>query len=150
VSDEAVPPIGTGSATGGGDGLGRLGSMELRDRLANVGWIGAALVAWAAVALIVTSRDPRLDPSAGLLGAGAIGLAVGLSTIPLFWLAAFARNQRVAYRGSWIRAVRRGGWVALVAAVFVALRVQGSFQLPVAAFVVVMVLIAEATLSAER
>ena len=130
--------------------IARLGSMELRDRLTNVGWIGAAVVAWVVVALIVTSRDPRLDSQAGLLGAGAIGLALGFTTIPLFWLAAFARNQRVAYRGSWIRAVRRGGWVAVVAAVFVALRVQGAFQLAIAAFVIVMVLIAEATLSAER
>ena len=132
------------------DAIARLGSMELRDRLTNVGWIGAAVVAWVVVALIVTTRDPRLDPQAGLLGAGAIGLALGLTTIPLFWLAAFARNQRVAYRGSWIRAVRRGGWVAVVAAVFVALRVQGAFQLAIAAFVIVMVLIADATLSAER
>ena len=130
--------------------IARLGSMELRDRLTNVGWIVAAVVAWVVVGLIVTTRDPRLDAQAGLLGAGAIGLALGLTTIPLFWLAAFARNQRVAYRGSWIRAVRRGGWVAVVAAVFVALRVQGAFQLAIAAFVIVMVLIAEATLSAER
>ena len=130
--------------------LGRLGSMEVRDRVANVGWFGAALAAWIAVALIVTTRDPRLDSAAGLLGAGVIGIALGLTTIPLFWLAAFARNQRVAYRGSWVRAVRRGAWVAIVVAVFVALRVQGAFQLPVAAFVVVIVLIAEATLSAEH
>ena len=124
--------------------------MEFRDRLANVGWFAAALAAWAGVALIVTTRDPRLDASAGLLGAGVIGIALGLTTIPLFWLAAFARNQRVAYRGSWVRAIRRGAWVAIVAAVFVALRVQGAFQLPVAAFVLVIVLIAEATLSAEH
>jgi len=130
--------------------IARLGSMELRDRLVNLGWFGAAIAGWAVVALIVTTRDPRADASAGLLGAGVIGLALGLSTIPLFWLAAFARNQRVAYRGSWVRAIRRGGWVAVVAAVVVALRVQGALPLPVAAFVVVMVLIAEATLSAER
>jgi hypothetical protein len=40
--------------------------------------------------------------------------------------------------------------VAIVTAVFVALRLQGAFQLPIALFVVTMVVIAEATLSMER
>ena len=72
------------------------------------------------------------------------------NTLPLFWLATFARHHRVAYRGDWLRALRRGAWVAVVAAVFVALRLQGAFQLPIALFVLTMVLIAETTLSVER
>ncbi|MFZ5853644.1 MAG: hypothetical protein ACOYXS_03950 [Chloroflexota bacterium] len=124
--------------------------METRDRLANLGLFAAAALAWVAVGLIVVSRDPVLDPGAGLAGAVAIGLAVGLTAVPLLWLAVFARHGRIAYRGDWSRAVRRGGWVAGVVALFVALRLQGALQAPIALFVVAMVAIAEATLSADR
>jgi hypothetical protein len=130
--------------------LARLGSMKVRDRLGNVAGFAAGVAAWVLVGLVVTTRDPRLDPDAGLLGAGLIGLALGLTAIPLFWLAGFARHHRVAYRGDWLRAIRRGAWVAVVVAVFVALRLQGAFQLPIALFVLTMVLIAETTLSVER
>ena len=136
--------------TEGEAGAARLGAMELRDRLGNLGLFVAAVVAWSIVALVLTTRDPRLDREAGLLGAGAIGAAAGLTAIPLFWLAVFARNRRVAYRGEWIRAIRRGGWVGAVTAFFVALRVEGAFQLPIALFVLIMVAIAEATMSMER
>ena len=128
----------------------RLGSMEFRDRLVNLGLFAAAIAAWVLVALIMTSRDPRLDPDAGIAGAGAIGAAAALTAIPLFWLAVFGRNRRVAYRGEWIRAVRRGAWVGVVLAFLVALRVEGAFQLPIALFVLAMVFIAEATISMER
>jgi len=132
------------------DALARLRPMEVRDRLGNLAGFAAAIVAWALVGFVVTTRDPRTDTDAGLLGAGLIGLALGLTALPLFWLAVFARHHRVAYRGDWIRALRRGAWVAVVAAVFVALRLQGAFQLPIALFVLTMVLIAEATLSVQR
>ncbi len=124
--------------------------MEARDRLANLALFIAAAVVWVLVGLVVTTRDPRLDPAAGLLGALLIGLAIGLTTIPLFWLAVFGRHRRIAYRGDWTRAIRRGGWVTVIVAVFVGLRLQGAFQLPIALFVVTMVLIAETTLSVER
>jgi len=131
-------------------GVGRLLSMELRDRLGNVAAFAAALAVWVLVAVVVTTRDPVVDPTAGLIGAGLIGVAVGLMAIPLFWLLVFGRHRRVAYRGDWLRAARRGAWVAVVVAVFVALRIQGAFQLPIALFVLTMVVIAEATLSVER
>ena len=118
--------------------------------MTNLGLFAAAAVAWVLVGLVVTTRDPRTDPIAGLLGAGLMGIAIGLTSIPLFWLAVFGRHQRIAYRGDWFRAARRGGWVAVVVAVFIVLRLQGAFSLPVALFVVVMVAVAEATLSTER
>lgn len=124
--------------------------MESRDRMTNLGLFAAAAVAWVLVGLVVTTRDPRTDPAAGLLGAGLMGIAIGLTCVPLFWLAVFGRHQRIAYRGDWFRAARRGGWVAVVVAVFIVLRLQGAFSLPVALFVVVMVAVAEATLSTER
>jgi hypothetical protein len=124
--------------------------MEARDRLANMGLFLAAAIVWLLVGLIVTSRDPRLDAGAGFLGAGLIGLAVGLTSVPLFWLSAFARHRRIAYRGDWTRAIRRGAWVTVVVAVLVVLRLQNLFQLPIALFILAMVLVAEATLSVER
>ncbi|HEY7133192.1 MAG TPA: hypothetical protein VH440_13135 [Candidatus Limnocylindrales bacterium] len=124
--------------------------MEARDRLTNLGFFAAAGVVWILVALVVTTRDPKVDPAAGYVGALLIGLALGLTVIPLFWLAVFGRHRRIAYRGDWTRAVRRGLWVAIVAAVFVILRLQGVFQLPIALFIVALVVLAEATLSVER
>lgn len=124
--------------------------MESRDRLLNLGILVAAAAAWAVVALVVLNRDPLDDPVAGLLGAVAMGTAVGLSAIPLFWLAVFARHGRIAYRGDWLRATRRGLWLGLVVGLFVELRVVGVFSLPIALFIVVLVLFAELTLSIER
>jgi hypothetical protein len=124
--------------------------MEPRDRLGNVAIFGAAAVVWILVGLVVTTRDPRQDPGAGFLGALLIGLAIGLTSVPLFWLAVFARHRRIAYRGDWLRALRRGGWVALLLALFVVMRLQGALQLAIALFVLIMVAVAEATLSTER
>ncbi len=124
--------------------------METRDRLANLGILGAAALAWAVVALLVLNRDPREDPVAGLLGAIAMGTAVGLSATPLFWLGIFARHRRIAYRGDWLRAGRRGLWAGLVVGLFVELRVLAVFSVPIAIFIVVLVLFAELTLSIER
>lgn len=124
--------------------------MEARDRLANLGLFGAAAIVWILVGFVVTTRDPIVDPGAGFLGAVLIGLAVGLTVMPLFWLSVFARQRRIAYRGDWIRAIRRGTWVGIVVVVLVVLRLQGLFQLPVALFILAMVVVAEAALSTER
>jgi hypothetical protein len=124
--------------------------MEARDRLVNLGFFAAAGVVWILVALVVTTRDPRIDTGAGYVGALLIGLALGLTTVPLFWLTIFGRHRRIAYRGDWTRAIRRGGWVAVVAVVFVILRLQQVFQPPIALFILALVVVAEATLSVER
>jgi hypothetical protein len=124
--------------------------MEARDRLVNLGFFAAAGVVWVLVALVVTTRDPRIDPGAGYVGALLIGLALGLMAIPLFWLAIFGLHRRIAYRGDWTRAIRRGGWVAVVAALFVILRLQQVFQPPIALFILLMVVVAESILSVER
>jgi hypothetical protein len=124
--------------------------MEARDRLVNLGFFAAAGVVWILVALVVTTRDPRIDPGAGYVGALLIGLALGLTTVPLFWLTIFGRHRRIAYRGDWTRAVRRGSWVAVVAVLFVILRLQQVFQPPIALFILALVVVAEATLYVER
>ncbi len=40
-------------------------------------------VVWLLVGLVVTTRDPLVDPSAGFVGAALIGLAVALTLVPL-------------------------------------------------------------------
>ena len=124
--------------------------MESRDRLTNFGFFAAAVFAWILVAIVLTTRDPRIDTGAGYVGALLIGLAFGLTTVPVFWLAVFRRHRRIAYRGDWLRASRRGAWVAVVVAVFVVLRLLGAFQPPIALFILALVTVAEATLSVER
>ena len=124
--------------------------MEPRDRATNLALFGAAAVAWVLVGLVVTTRDPYQDAVAGYVGALLMGIALGLTTVPLFWLVVFGRHRRIAYQGDWIRAGRRGAWVGLVVAVAIVLRLQDAFQLPILLFILAMVVVAEATLSAER
>jgi len=124
--------------------------MEPKDRVANVLVMIVAAVAWFMVVQIVTTTYPRANPTAGLMGAGAMGFAVGLTTVPLFWLVAFSRHRRIALIGGWSRALRRGAWVGGVTALFVALRIQDVLSLPIALFVAVAVLLAEIALSMER
>jgi hypothetical protein len=124
--------------------------MDARDRLANLGIFGAAIVVWVLVALVVTTRDPVAEPLAGFIGAALIGLAVGLTATPIAWLVVFGRHRRIAFRGDWARAARRGGWIGLLVAIFVVLRLQGALELPIALFLLVLAAVAEATLSAER
>ncbi|HET7676383.1 MAG TPA: hypothetical protein VFK38_00860 [Candidatus Limnocylindrales bacterium] len=123
--------------------------MFARDRLANLALFGLAAVAWTLVGLLFTTRAPT-DVGVQLIGAGLLGLAFGLTTAPLLWLALFARHRRIAYRGDWTRALRRGAWVGVVVALFVVLRSQQAFSLPLALFVVVMVTFVEISLSVER
>ncbi len=124
--------------------------MESRDRLVNLAIFGAAGIVWVLVGLIVTTRDPVADPVAGFIGAALIGLAVGLTATPIAWLLVFGRHRRIAYRGDWTRAARRGGWVGLIVAIFIVLRLQGALEMPIALFILALASVAEATLSAER
>ena len=124
--------------------------MEARDRTANLAFFAAAAIVWVLVGVVVTTRDPIAEPSAGFVGAMLIGLAVGLTIVPLAWLTVFGRHRQIAYRGDWTRAIRRAAWVGIVVAVLVVLRLQGLLELPIALFIIAMVVVAEAVLSAER
>lgn len=125
-------------------------AMELRDRTMNLALLAASGVAWIVVSLIVTTRDPYADATAGYLGAVAIGVAVALLAAPLCWLVVFARHRRIAYQGDWARAARRGAWLGLFAAVLVVLRLVDAFQLPIVLFLAAIFIVAEIALSAER
>jgi len=124
--------------------------MEARDRWFNLGFFAAAALVWLLVGLVLTTRDPVLDPSAGYIGAALIGLAIGLTLVPIFWLVVFGRHRQIAFRGDWTRAIRRAAWVGVIVTVLVALRVQGVLDWPIALFMIALALVAESTLSAER
>ena len=133
-----------------GELAARLARVEARDRLGNLAILTAAGVVWLLTLLILFTRDPIEDPSARFVGAALIGLAVGLTTTPLAWLIVFARHRRIAYRGDWTRAVRRGAWAGLFVAVLVLLRLEGVLALPIVLFMLALIVVAEMTLSAER
>lgn len=124
--------------------------MKRTDRLANVGLMAIALAAWAAVALILVTSDPRTDAAVLLAGALALGGAVVVTLAPLLWLVGFALQGRIAYRGDWWRAARRAALVGLVVAIFVVLRGEQALNLPLALFVVAMAVLVELTLSLRR
>ena len=124
--------------------------MNRTDRLANVGLLAIALAAWAAVALILVTSDPRTDAAVLLAGALALGGAVVVTLVPLLWLVGFALQGRIAYRGDWWRAARRAALVGLVVAIFVVLRGEQALNLPLALFVVAMAVLVELTLSLRR
>ncbi len=124
--------------------------MDPSDRRRNDALFAAAGVAWLLVLAILFRLDPGADAVYAYVGAIAIGAAVGLTVAPLIWLATFARHRRIAYRGDWQRALRRGAWVALVATVFVVLRAEQIFEPAIMLFVIALVVVAETTLSFER
>jgi hypothetical protein len=62
----------------------------------------------------------------------------------------FGRHHQIAYRGDWVRAIRRAAWVGIVVTVLIVLRLQGLLELPIALFMIALVVVAEATLSADR
>ena len=98
---------------------------------------------------VLTTVDPTGDSSVVVAGALLIGTAVGLTLTPVLWIAAFLR-RRIAYRGAWTRAIRRAALSGLVVALLVVVRSQGALTIPLAAFLVVVPLLVELTLSTRR
>ncbi|MBI2780415.1 MAG: hypothetical protein HYX55_01300 [Chloroflexi bacterium] len=122
--------------------------MEARDRRLSLGLFAAAGVAWIVVGAIGFLVDPFSSAMAGFLGAAALGTAIGVNVMPLFWLAGFARQRRIAYRGDWLKAIRRGAWVGVLVAVFVVMRLNGVFQPQIGLFLIALAFVAEVTLTA--
>jgi uncharacterized protein YqgC (DUF456 family) len=97
-----------------------------------------------------TTVDPAADSTMVLVGALALGGAIGLTLAPLLWIGGFVRNRSIAYRGDWSRATRRAALVGLVVVIFVLLRAQDALSLPMAGFIAAMALLVELTLSLRR
>ena len=124
--------------------------MEARDRLANLGFFAAAAVVWLLVGLVVTTRDPVVDPSAGFIGAVLIGLAVAPDARPDRLADGLRPPSPDRLPGDWLRAIRRRPGSASSSRSSIVLRLQGLLELPIALFIIALVVVAEATLSAER
>jgi hypothetical protein len=124
--------------------------MSPGDRRVSLGLVALAAVAWLGVAWVLQNVDPRAGSDAGYLGAAVIGAAAGLTAAPLFWLVSFALRRRIAYRGAWSRALRRGAWIGVLAGVFVVMRLEGMFQLPIGLFLVALALVTEVALTNQR
>jgi len=110
--------------------------------------LACAAVAWVVVFVIGLTVDPLSSSSAAFIGAAALGVATGLTAAPLFWLISFARHRRIAYRGDWLRAGRRGAWVGILVAIFVVMRANGILQPQIALFLIALAIVAEVTLTA--
>jgi hypothetical protein len=123
--------------------------VQPRDRRFALTLLATAAAAWAVVAVVLLSIDPRADTAAGFIGGGTLGVAVAATSAPLLWLLAFARQKRIAYRGDWFRAIRRGAWIGLLVAVFVIMRINGVFQPQIGLFFAALALVAEVTLSRQ-
>jgi len=121
--------------------------MDTQRRLAML-LLGLAGAAWLLVLVVGIAVDPFADPNSGFIGAIALGVATGVTAAPLFWLISYARHRRIAYRGDWLRAGRRGAWVGILVAVFVVMRINGVLQPQIALFLIALALVAEITVTA--
>jgi hypothetical protein len=119
-----------------------------RNRRIALSLLAIAAVGWLVVAAIAVGVNPRSDPGMGMLGALALGFASGATAGPIFWLIGFTRQRRIAYRGDWLRAIRRGAWVGVLVALFVVMRLNDIFQVPIAMFLIALAVVAEVTLTA--
>ena len=121
--------------------------MNRADRLANIALIVFAVTAWAAVAFLFANNAPDEGATPLLAGALLLGAAVALTLAPVLWLFGFVRHNRIAYRGDWWRAFRRGALAGLVVTLYVFMRGQGLYSLPLMLFIVAMAVLVELTLS---
>ena len=89
--------------------------------------LGVLLVVFAARSCpAASSAEPC--PGAAVNRAVVITLAaatIGFAVAPLAFLAEYAARRRIVYRGSWLRAARRGALAAGVVAVLAGLRLGG-------------------------
>ena len=99
-----------------------------------------ALVAFASVACPgPTDVDPC--PNASLNRVAVVGLAslaALLLLTPFAFLAEYLVRRRIAYRGGWGRAARRGVLVAAVIAALAGLRLGSALTVPAGLFVLIL------------
>jgi hypothetical protein len=125
----------------------RGGTLNRADWLANLALFVFAITAWAGVAFLFSSSSPQDGATPLLSGALLLGAAVMLTVAPVLWLFGFVRHKRIAYRGDWWRAFRRGALAGLVVVLYVFMRGQGLYSLPLMLFIVAMAVLVEVTLT---
>jgi hypothetical protein len=118
--------------------------VSARDRTITLALGGAALIAWAFVVTILMTVSPVGDAGVQLLGAVALGSAVGLTLWPLLW------SPSRATPGSLATAGRRSGLAGLVTSILVVLRAIDVVTVPVVLFLVIGAVLVEAAFSLRR
>ena len=118
--------------------------VSARERTITLILVTAAIVAWFVIALVFTMISPVGDAGAQLLGALALGTAVGLTLWPLLW------SARRSHAGALVSAGRRSGLVGLVVSILVVLRAIDVVTLPVVIFLVVGALLVEIAFTMRR
>ena len=121
--------------------------MNRRDRYASLALFALAALSWVAAGYVLTTFYPEDSPATFIAGAFLLGTALALTLAPVLWMASFIWSRHIAYRGSWWRAARRAAIVGFVVAMFVLMRGQDAFSVPLALFVVAMALLVELTIS---
>ena len=125
-------------------GEARLRPVSARDRSITLILGAVALIAWAVVAVVVTTKSPVGDAGIQLMGAVALGSAVGFTLWPLLWSA--SRGTQ----GALMTAGRRSGLAGLVVSILVVLRALDAVVPPVVLFLVVGAVLVEAAFSLRR
>ena len=125
--------------------------MDARDRTANLAFFGAAAVVWVLVgARRHDARSAWSTRAPGFVGACLIGLAVALTLDPAHLADGLRPPPPDRLPGRLAAGDPARRWVGIVVAVLIVLRLQGLLELPIALFMIALVVVAEATLSAER
>jgi hypothetical protein len=120
-----------------------------RDRLIAITLLVLAVIAWLALLVVMSTVYPdRPEVRVGV--AAGVGVALGVTAIPLAWLAAYDRRGRLTRSGDWIRAARRGTLLGALAAFLAVLQVTETGSVIIAGFAVLLVVFVEATLSYRR
>lgn len=120
--------------------------MSARQRLLALGLVLAAVAAGLALVVFAANACPtelpgQPCPEAPSNRAVVVSLAavsVGLLVTPFAYLAEFVIGRRIAYRGAWLRAARRGLLAGVVVAVLAGLRLGGALSVPVGLFVLIL------------
>ena len=118
--------------------------VSASERTITIFLVAAAIAAWFVVAFVLAFISPEDDAAVQLGGAVVFGLAVALTLWPLLWSATRARP------GSLTAAARRSILAGSVVSILVVLRAIDAVNTVLVVFVVVGVIVIEATVTLRR
>ena len=118
--------------------------VSASERTITIFLVAAAIAAWFVVAFVLAFSSPEDAAAVQLGGAVVFGLAVALTLWPLLWSATRARP------GSLTAAARRSILAGSVVSILVVLRAIDAVNTVLVVFVVVGVIVIEATVTLRR
>ncbi len=118
--------------------------VSARDRTVTLILVSAAIAAWFVVAILFTMVSPVGNAGAQLLGALALGAAVGLTLWPLLWSASRSHPGAITASG------RRSGLAGLLITILVVLRAIDVVTVPVLLFLVIGAVLVEVAFTLRR